>query len=269
MQTLLALDLNAPSVAAPCRSAGDADRSELPVEGFASPLGFWLAPAERWATPPALRVEIDDSGIETRRTEAPSDGGRMHARILVPTRNRRGEASRTVTLEVDEHVARVAVAPDLWPDVHEAVLLAIAQHWRLGTLDRTLRALAESARRQVGGTGFARSREMLPWGGRRVYESRRRLHELLLDLPDAVGPLTNPRGYLGSETSLRVFRALAARLALPRRRELIDERVEVVEAVVDAQVESRRYSQGLVVQLALETLILVVLIGDFALHFIE
>ena len=62
---------------------------------------------------------------------------------------------------------------------------------------------------------------------------------------------------------------LAAQLALQRWRRAIDERVEVVEAVLDARAESLKHLQGMVSQIVLERVIVAVLILDIALYLVD
>jgi hypothetical protein len=77
--------------------------------------------------------------------------------------------------------------------------------------------------------------------------------------------LTDPRGYLPPGRPVRIYRALAARLGLVRRRRLIDERVE---AVLDSLAESLDHFQARLLQVVLELLIVAVPLLEIALDFL-
>ncbi len=102
-----------------------------------------------------------------------------------------------------------------------------------------------------------------------LHERRRQLQTLILDLPSFERLLTNPRAQIAQGRSVRIYRALAAQLALQRWRCAIDERVEVVEAVLDARAESLKRLQGMVSQIVLELVIVAVLVLDIALYLVD
>jgi hypothetical protein len=253
---------------------------ELPCDGFASPLGYWFAAAGSWATGLApLRVEILDlaeldAGNRAVATEvmdgaAPKGGCRVQL-DLPAGRGRSNEPSLPcrLALEIDAGTAhaRVGVDAGAWSSISEPVLLVIAQFWRFHAIDRLLDELTDGARGDLENTGLKR---LIHWRRTRALHARRRSFQaLLLDLPDFEGPLTNPRGYLDPGRPVRIFRALAAQLGLDRWRDVLDERAEVVEAVLDSLVESLHHVQALAIQIVLELIIVAVLLFDVGLYFL-
>jgi hypothetical protein len=292
MQTLYARDLNELPAAAflwrPQRTSAtrtaDADvLPSLPRDGFASPLGFWFAPAESWTQGAApLRVEVVGTDQLVRDREqsgagvtAPVDAvERKQAHIeLRAGRGHKEDASSftpsTLSLEIDACSARIHVASSAWPGIAPAVLVAVAQFWRFRAIERTLGELTDSAHRELQetrGVGAFLSR----WQRlREIRKHHQDLQSLILDLPLFEGPLTDPRAYLPPGRSLRIYRSLSAQLGLARRRRLIDERIECMEAVFDSLAASADHSQALFVQVVLELTIVAVLIVDVVLHFVE
>ncbi len=182
MQTLYALDMTETPGFGSCwrerqksaaQRASAADQiarySELPRGGFRSPLGFWFAAAESWATTvPRLRVEfceLDELGRANRNREGGSrDGGatrrtaraRLKATPLAGRAQGRG-ASLPLNLEINQEMATVEVAPDTWESVGETVLLVVAQFWRFGAIDRKLDELSDWARDDLATTAGYRN----------------------------------------------------------------------------------------------------------------
>jgi hypothetical protein len=292
MQTLYARDLSdLPEAAnlwrprqASASRAVDADVPLLlPRDGFASPIGFWFAPAESWTEGAAsLRVEVvkidefDRGGDQAGSGVRPAMDGLEKQYAHIELRAGRGHkvdvpsfAPSTLSLEIDACSARICVASAAWPSVAPAVLVTVAQFWRLLAIERKLGDLTDWAHGELQQTRSVRA-FLSRW--RRLGEVRTRrqdLQSLILDLPVFEGPLTDPRGYLPTGRSLRIYRSLSARLGLARRRRLIDERVECVEAVFDSLAESADHFQALFVQLVLELMIVAALIVDIVLHFLE
>jgi hypothetical protein len=289
MPTLYALDLTAlpgsdPLWRALRGSASSLRRAEkprdLPGDGFASPLGYWFTDAASWTMGGSpLRVEVVDSREMDGASHAigdgqpPTDAAAGH-RTRVRLELAAGGAPLTgsssgacpLIIEIDARTARVGVNTETWPSVREPVLLVIAQYWRFRAVDHVLDDLSDWARAGLQDRGFLGP--IRPRHTRPLRACRRAFQELLLDLPDFEGLLTNPRRYLASGRPLRLYRALAVRLALYRQRCLIDERVEVVEAVLDSLVESLHHYQALASQIVLELVIVAVLLVDVGLYFL-
>ncbi len=290
MHTLFALDLTGPNET---HSAWRASRGpsghhnrdyasgkihpDLPGDGFASPFGFWFAPAPSWKTPPPhFRVEFvaieDIDALQQRRDEtleqASSTGRTAQARRRAPAgRNRSRHSSLPLYLEIDSNIARISVDVDTWLRVGETVLFAVAQYWRFTAINRTLDDLSEWSRHDLErNSSFlsmidrARSRQLRAL--------RRTLQTIILDLPQFEGPLTNPHGHCSSSRAVRLYRRLCRRLGLDRFRREIDERIEVVETVLDSLSESLDHCQALAFQIALELIIVAVLLLDVGLYFV-
>jgi hypothetical protein len=293
MQTLYALDMSQTSEPdgcwrrrhGPVAQQGSAPERttrhpELPRGGFTSPLGFWFAAAELWTTDvPRLRIELYElDGLDrtnpNRKARSRDEAGACRtarARLKAPqpaSPARAGRASLPLTLEINHELATVEVDADTWKSVGETVLLAVAQFWRFGAIDRKLDELLDWARADLATTTGFRS-VIRP---RRVRDLRTRhliLQALILDLPDFESALTNPRRYLAAGRSVRLYRALAARLGLNRWRHEIDERVEVAEATYDSLAESLNHFQSLAFQIALELIIVAVLLLDAGLFLVD
>jgi len=280
MQTLYALDLTeiqgADNIWRPRRSAGHPadNRLSLPHDGFASPLGFWFAAAESWGTVVTpLRVEVFDPSeqdaldysSEARLRSLAVACHSYRARLRLKAKQAQSAGSSTsLFLEIDPSTARIGIAPDSWSSVSETVLIVIAQFWRFLAIDHLLDKLVDWARSDLAKDGFIklirrrRSREL--------NSHRRELQALILDLPDFEVLLTNPRASLAPGRPIRLYRALAGQLGLDRRRRAIDERIEVVEAVLDSLAESLNHLQALAFQIVLELAIVALLLLDVGLY---
>jgi hypothetical protein len=291
MQTLYALDLTqtpGPDSSSRRRHGSVTQRGaertgrfpEMPRGGFTSPLGFWFAAAELWKSDlPRLRVEFRDlDGLDraNRNREARSrvEGATCRtarARLKSPPtadRARARRASLPMTLEINQEMATVEVDADTWESVGDTVLFVVAQFWRFGAIDRTLDEISDWARDDLGTTAGFR-RVIRPRRASELRARHRTVQALVLDLPDFEAALTNPRGYLAPGRSVRLYRALAARLGLDRWRREIDERVEVVEATFDSLAESLNHFQSLAFQIALELIIVAVLLLDAGLFLVD
>jgi hypothetical protein len=249
---------------------------DLPSDGFASPFGFWFAPAPSWQTPPPrFRVEfvaIDDTHSPRQRhaetiEQASSTGRAVGARRRAPAGRSSRQSSLPLDLEIDSNIARISVDVDTWLRVGETVLFAVAQYWRFTAINRTLDELSEWSRRDLASNSRflsvinrARSRQLRAL--------RRSLQTIILDLPLFEGPLTNPHGHCSSSRAVRLYRRLCRRLELGRFRREIDERIEVVETVLDSLSASLDHYQALAFQIALELIIVAVLLLDVGLYFV-
>jgi len=250
------------------------NRPGIPGSGFASPLGFWFAAAESWGTViPPLRVEIFDRDKEDKWDELGlgTSSGLARAQHSCRVQFRRmavqarpAGSSTPLLLEIDATTARIGIDPDSWSSVSETVLIVIAQFWRFLAIGRFLDELTDWARRDLKKDGFIDlirrccSREL------RVHQ--RELQSLILDLPDFELLLTDPHAGLSPGRPVRLYRALAGRVGLSHHRRAIDERVEVVEAVLDSLADSRNHLQALAIQIVLELAIVTVLLLDVGLY---
>jgi hypothetical protein len=288
MQTLYALDLTQTTGSPAYRwrrngsfselgsaTASTAHTPELPCAYCTSILGYHFAAAESWTNGvPRLRVEFcgdhQPSGLSSDRTDEARDvtpsSSTVRTRLKLPwaSRSSARRSALPLTLEINHEMAKIGVAEENWKGARASVLLAVAQFWRFGAIDQTLDELLDWARADLAAT--ERFRSIIRT--RRVRELRARyraLQRLILDLPDFEAALTNPRSCLAPGSPLRLYRALAVKLGLYRWRREIDERVEVVEAILDSRIESLNHYQSLAFQIALELIIVAVLLLDAGL----
>jgi hypothetical protein len=232
----------------------------LPRGGSASPMGFWIAPAEDWASPPPYRLEV---------ASTPRPGAMIHAgngvpgvaegrclRAVVAAGRRSGaspEEASGLALEVAGRSARIVFDEAAWPEAREAGLLAVATAWRLEAIDGALDRLTDHARPMLG----RRGRPSWP-------ALHRDAHALILDLPEFEGPLTDPASFVRTREAARVYRRLCRRLGLLAWRDRIDERVEVLEGLLATHAARREHRQAIALQVALEVLIIALLAADVA-----
>ena len=247
----------------------------LPRRGFASPLGFWFAPEEDWASPPAYRVEL----APPRRPGAMSHAGNGSPavaegrclRVVVAGRPGSGASAEQpprMALEVAGRSARITVDETAWPEAQEAGLLAVATCWRLEALDGSLDRLTDDARATLDRRGRAAPARR---GGPRL--SWRTLHHdghaLILDLPEFEGPLTDPARFVPTREAARLYRRVCGKLGLFAWRDRIDERAEVLEGILEALSSGREHRPSIALQVALEVLIIALLATEVAVSLLS
>jgi hypothetical protein len=244
----------------------------LPRGGFASPLGFWMAPAAEWASPPPYRLEVAPlrrpGAILHAGNGSPGiAAGRCLRAVVAERRRTRASAERPprLVIEVASRSARIAVDEAAWPEAREVGLLAVATCWRLDAIDATLDRLTDQARRMLGRPeSVTRDGTSLSWR-----DFRLDAQVLLLDLADFEGPLTDPSSVVPSREAARLYRRLCGRLGLFAWRDRIDERAEVVEGLLETLSARREHRQVIALQVALEVLIIALLATDVALSLLS
>ena len=169
-------------------------------------------------------------------------------------------------LAIGRDRAYVGVDPGAWSTVAEPVLLAVSLCWRFSAIAEELDQLVSWSRDACRGRGGSWLQGRLRRGelGARL----RTLRSLVLDLPGFEGPLIDPRGYFASLRAGRLFQALVKRLELDSWRALIDERVEIVEATLEALLEEQRHHDVLTYEIGLEVLIFLALLVDITINLI-
>ena len=251
---------------------------DLPTDGFASPFGYWFAPAPSWKFVTSnLRVEfvsLDELERSKRLRDEPHTPGssatstvRAHLKDPV-NRPHSSQSIRPLVLEINSSVARICVDVDTWSRVGETVLFAIAQYWRFAAINRTLDDLSNWSRQDLDKNSSFRN-VIRRSRSRELRARRRQLQAIILDLPDFEGPLANPRGHLASSRAVRLYRRLCLWLGLARFRREIDERIEVIESIFDSLAQSLDHFQSLAFQIALELIIVSVLLLDVGLYFVD
>ena len=137
--------------------------------------------------------------------------------------------------------AYVGVDPSAWPFVAEPVLLTVSLCWRFSAIAEELDQLVNWSRdtcRRPGGSWFqGRLAATSLTTGSAPSLSRAR-SALLRRAPD------RPSRLLRLIRAARLFQALVKRLELNSWRALLDERVEIVEATLEALAEERRHHAG-------------------------
>jgi hypothetical protein len=267
MQTLGAVDLAAPHYARiPWRELRTTSSSlatfdlGLPTGGRASPIGYWFSPVDTFLQGAAThRIEIrplgDEPSVEDRR---PMRTARLFFR---PPSN--SEIVSEVLIEVSRDTARIRLDESAWAVGGEALLLAVSQCWRFAWIDAQLGGVTNWLR-----ANHARLDGLRPCGRalrQALAGHERGFRALILDLPGYEDPLTDPAGYFESPQSARLYRLVCKKLGLHGWRARVDERVEVIEAIL-ADIVGRRHQIDLTwVQLVLEVLILAALASDLVL----
>jgi hypothetical protein len=241
----------------------------LPANGLATAVGYWFAEAEERLEAGAGCVEILPPGRPGSRPEAltveraAALDHRQFPKILLSAQAAR-RVSPALTdgldLEIGRNWARVGVDPSAWSAVAAPVLLTISLCWRSIQLVERLDELTDWARDACARPGRLRLRDR-GLGGR-----LRALRSLVIDLPCFEGPLIDPRGYFSSRRSETLYRALVRRLDLESWRALNDERIEIVEATLEALVEDQRHQTTLLCEVALEVLIFLAIAADIAIN---
>jgi hypothetical protein len=154
---------------------------------------------------------------------------------------------REAAISVAEKRADVVIDDSDWERHETAIVHALAQAWRFLQIDETLGSLEEALR-----------------DGHRTptRQHQRMLSKLLLNLPRYEKPLTDPLGVFATREQAQIYRKIARALGLPGWRNHIDERVEVVEALLGSAIERRTSTAHLI----LEMLIIVAILADILLH---
>jgi hypothetical protein len=280
MQTLRALDLTQLSEAdgfwRPRRLPDFfcKDVSKLPADGFSSPLGFWFAASASWGTISApLLLQVFDPAEEDQWTYDGNDGSTHTDRMRRPFQARvklddnEAKASSSPSLlriELAEYTARITVAAASWSSVSDVVLIIVAQYWRFLAISRLLDELADWVHSDLRRSGFV---NLIRRHRSRLLEvHRRKLQALILDLPDFELYLTNPKAGLPPGRSMQLYRGLVRQLGLNGQRRVIDERVEVIEAILDSSTESLNHLKALTFQIVLELAIVALLFLDVGLY---
>jgi hypothetical protein len=245
--------------------------------GFASCLGFSFALEASWGDQaPPFRVHVfgpdekgsGGGGVGDGLPSLPGAARSARTRVVLAQRERSHAGSvRALVLDVDDLTARVEVDSEDWPGLAPVVLAAVAEFWRFRAIERRLGELEDWARADLGDTRLRTL--MRPRRARALRAHHRALQALLLDLPVFEGALTDPATVVSPGRPARLFRLLAARLGLPRWRRLIDERVEVIEAVLDSLSQSLDHLQSLVWLVGLEVVIVAVLLVDTGLYLLD
>jgi hypothetical protein len=226
--------------------------------GTFTPQGFWFtrsdAPGHTRLVEIydfAQRPDESDPHVE-RSSEALPDASAHKIRTCVYS---------DIMLRVTPHAAEVFVTEKRWNSLQYTVLASVAQCWRFFAIHEELDRLEQALR--GAGPVTPRLRDWLSPGIRReTKDISRALRLLLLDLPRSEAAMTDHRGMFESGLRARQFRRLVRGLGLAGWRNHIDERVEVVETLINARVERQESHDHLV----LEVLIVVVILADIALH---
>lgn len=225
---------------------------------WTTPAGYRFAEGSIAAAGTDLHILVVSPGEMGACVTAESAAARGPVRLATPE----GE----LAIELDRGRARLAIEPSAWSACTAPVLLAISIGWRLAEIERRLVELSEWSGEQLGP---GRTRWLGGSSGKELDRRHREIKALVLDLPCCEGALDDAGAFFGSRDERRLFRRLVRRLGLDRWRTRVDERVEIVEAVVDSLVDGRRHRQGLRYAVILESLILAALVADIAIHLVS
>jgi hypothetical protein len=277
MRTLRAIDLAGSSADATRWRAvrwatvdSGIELGDLPPGSLITPAGFaFVANGSVAGDAPHVQVLSADELRAQLRTGATLPSPRADERIL-PIVSLLPESARTpavvpaggLILEIGRRVARVGVDEQAWPSVAGPVLLAISQCWRFRDIDHRMEELSTWAR-----TASQRPRSAgIPQFNSRIDQPLQVLRAIVLDLPGTEGPLSDPRGYFANKRAAKLYGEFARGLGLTRWRDLLDERIEIVEAMLADLAEERRHRVSVGSAIALEVLILIALIADLAIN---
>jgi hypothetical protein len=247
------------------RPAAGGEPAGLPSGGFASPLGFWLAPTPDLATTPAgtrtirFRSPAATEGTPPPPPAPPGWRGRPPRVVRVkPAHTGDGD----LFLAIGPDSAQVTATPAAWQSMAEPVLLATCLYWRFAAMDAEVDRLTESAHDDLDHATMPGPSTLRD---RRLLESRARdVRALMLDLPHFEGPLTDPAPYCSSERAAQAFETLAEKLGLEEWCELIDERTEAIEDAYEALSEKLFEYRNFAWEAILEVLIVILLLAELA-----
>jgi hypothetical protein len=278
--TLAATDLSQSEANAPLwrtlRTAARVSSESYPglrAGGLATAAGFGFTESTQQLDAAERRVVVGPDLLDLPAKQSPGgipDPGQRHMpRVFLSGSSGRSRDPAPapdggLKLAIGPDRACVGVDPSAWSSVAEPVLLAVSLCWRFS-------AIAERLDQLVSWSRIACRRSGTSWSQGRLRRSELAAHRcvlnsLVLDLPCFEGPLIDPRGYFASSRAARLFQALVKRLELDSWRALIDERVEIVEATLEALVEEQRHRDALTFEVALEVLILLALLADITIN---
>jgi hypothetical protein len=237
----------------------------LPDGGRASPMGYWLTSAADPAAfgPDDLRIlrrdPADGQATSDDRVALARPGGR-------PVQNVRVKALNTgdgdLFLTVGPRGAQVVSSEAAWRTLSEPVLLAVCQYWRFCAIDVEIDRLTELAYADVGPAtmpSVAALRDR-----RRLAANAQAVRALVIELPHFEGCLTDSLSYVSSERSAQVYENLVEKLRLEEWCEAIDERAEAIEDMYEAVTEKLFEYRNFAWEALLETVIIVILLGELA-----
>jgi hypothetical protein len=275
--TLLATDLTADTERRSLwRSRGASDPkaagpSGLAGHGYASPMGYWISPAEEALAPASGGLSIhfaapgEESPLPTGLALAP-DGCRSRPAQTVRIKGPNA-GDGDIVLTVGGGGARVVASPGAWKALAQPVLLAICQYWRFCAVDSELARLTELAHGDLAHATMPGPSSLRQ--SRRLTENAHAARALLLDLPHFQGPLTDALAYCSTERAARAYESLAEKLDLEEWCELIDERAEAVEDSYEALTEKLFEYKNFAWEAVLEFVIVVILLGELGLMIYE
>jgi hypothetical protein len=242
--------------------------------GFALPMGFWITESGAAVGAHGFTIVFEPRAVtavpapEAPSSSSPMAGGGMIRRPEQTVRLKPpNPLDNEVVLKIGPAGVRVSASETAWKAVAEPVILAVGQYWRFALVEREIERLTDLAH-------FDHAHATMPTPAslgdrKRLAENARAVRELLIDLPHFEGPLTDPYAYCATETAALTYLALVEKLRLEEWCELIDEKAEAIEDTYEAVSEKLFEYKNFAWEAALETIIIVILLGELALMVYE
>jgi hypothetical protein len=237
----------------------------LPEGGKASPMGYWLAgTAEPAAVGPddlriVFRTAADGQPTSTDTAGLAKPGGRPVQTVRVKAVN---TGDGDLFLTVGPAGAQVVASDAAWQTLSEPVLLAVCQYWRFCAVDVEIDRLTELAYADIGPATMPSPAALRD--RQRLAANAQAVRALLVELPHFEGPLTDSLSFVSSERSAQVYENLVEKLRLEEWCEAIDERAEAIEDTYEAVTEKLFEYRNFAWEALLETVIIVILLGELA-----
>jgi hypothetical protein len=227
----------------------------LPAGGAASPMGYWIYPADSDAPVPpqmlVVRVHArSEPGLAATKLHRAGSPPRLAGTVSlrIPAM-KDGE----ITLVVGIEEAQVFASQAAWEAASEAILLAIAQYWRFCQMEQEFQHLGKLAR-------AARNDAVMPnlgtwWHHRQIVACDREVRNLVEDWVHFEGLLSDPARYCSSEAAIETYCGLSQGLGLEGWAQRLDDSIEVVaeswEMITEKLLHYKLFVWGLILELVI------------------
>lgn len=168
-----------------------------------------------------------------------------------------------VRIAVGRDRAIIGVEDDDWNDLGPAVMLALAQRWRLCECLQALDGLSDELRAELTRTRPRQAKKAS------FSKTEDRFRALMVELPTYQAPLDDPGAFLTTKRQIRAYREVARKLRLPRISAVLDRRVDYLDPSFFAIAERHRHRHIFAAEVVLEVLIVILLLVDLAVRLYE
>lgn len=234
--------------------------AELPVGGFASPLGYWFHPSVASdGKLDALRVCVHDSSEYPSAATSRPKKRQERGELLPQTVSIVAPDGDELTLVVRPDGADVCASTRAWETLAEPVLLVVAEYARYASIERAFITLQNEARQDLHHAATAGLSTLRERG--RLVERAHEVRTLISDWSYFAGPGSDPRRQCSSEESLEAYSMLSTDLEFDEWALSIDDVVEDVENTYEA-VSDKLFHYGLFIWgMAVEAVIIALIVG--------